>query len=596
MQKYQVNNISIDILLSNIRSEEIVIPEIQRPFVWEKSKVRDLFDSLYKGFPVGYIITWKNPNIKLKSGGQSEWKKILIDGQQRITALTAGILGQEVIDSKYKKIRIKIAFHPESETFEVQNSAILKDKTWIKDVSEVLQIGSTNKVLKKFLQENPDVNEDLVEKSIERLFDIPKKQIGIIELSQELDIDTVTEIFIRINSAGVVLSQADFAMSKISSDQKYGWNEIRKAIDYFCHLALSPEFYRNILENDVDFVNTKFFEKISWLKNENDGLYDPNYSDVLRVAFTSMFKRWKLQDLVSLLSGRNFETRVFEERIMEESFQKLEQWVLNFINETRFKRFLMIVRSAWFVDKSLIRSTNVLNFAYILYQVLVEKKINSNLIEKYVRRWLVLSILTWRYSSSPESQFDHDIKQIYSQDFGEFLQSIEEGELSDAFWDNVLPLKLQSSVASSPFFHIFLAAQSYKKSRGFLWKDILVADLLTHQWDVHHIFPKNFLIKKWNKTRGEYNQIANYVYMQREINIRIGDKSPEDYFSKIISDISEWKTDLSGIMSMEDLKKNLQENCVPLSVFMGTIENYEEFLEERRGLMVQCIKEYYFSL
>ena len=127
----------------------------------------------------------------------------------------------------------------------------------------------------------------------------------MIELAPDLDIETVTEIFIRINSKGVVLSQADFVMSKIASNSDYNGNELRKAIDYFCHLAIAPDFFRHIIDNDKDFINTDFFQKIQWLKSENEDLYDPDYNDLIRVAFTTQFNRGRLSDLVSLLSGRN---------------------------------------------------------------------------------------------------------------------------------------------------------------------------------------------------------------------------------------------------------------------------------------------------
>ena len=161
-----------------------------------------------------------------------------------------------------------------------------------------------------------------------------------------MDIETVTEIFIRINSKGVVLSQADFAMSKIASNTEYNGNQLRKAIDYFCHLAVAPEFYKHIVDNDNEFAKTDFFSQMAWLKSENEDLYDPNYSDLIRVAFTTQFNRGRLSDLVSLLSGRNFETRTYEETIAADSFNTMKKGVNNFINETNFKRFLMIIKSA----------------------------------------------------------------------------------------------------------------------------------------------------------------------------------------------------------------------------------------------------------
>ena len=220
--------------------------------------------------------------------------------------------------------------------------------------------------------------------------------VGVIELDSELSIETVTEIFIRVNSAGAELSQADFAMSKITSNEAYGGNVLRKAIDYFCHMAVAPDFFARIQENDPAFAATDFLPKMAWLKNENDDIYDPSYTDMLRVAFTSEFQRGRLQDLVALLSGRNFETKQYEETIAEESFLKLKQGVVNFINETHFKRLVMIIRSAGFVDSSLIGSQNALNFAYILYLTLRAQDKKAAEIESAVRRWFVMSALTGR--------------------------------------------------------------------------------------------------------------------------------------------------------------------------------------------------------
>lgn len=596
MQKYSVNQHLIETLLVWVNSWEIAIPEIQRPFVWEGSKVRDLMDSLYQGYPIGYVIAWKNPNIKLKDGTLSEGKKILIDWQQRITALTAAILWQYIIDKNYQRIKIKIAFHPIEEKFEVQNPAILKDKTWLHDITDAFSGKiSLLKLVRDYSSLNPEINEDLIENSFSRLISIVKKPIGMIELAPELDIETVTEIFIRINSKGVVLSQADFAMSKIASDTENWGNEIRKAIDYFCHLAIAPDFYKHIIDNDIDFSNTDFFQKLSWLKGENEDLYNPNYSDLIRVAFTSQFNRWRLSDLVSLLSGRNFENRTFETKIAEESFLKLKNGIYSFINETNFKRFLMIIKSAWFISPKLIRSQNAINFSYIVYLKLKELWVNSVTIESYVKKWFVYSVLTGRYSGSPESMFDFDIKQISQKDFWSYLQEKEEWELSDAFWNASLPQSLDTSVASSPYFHVFLASQVKANDKGFLSKDVLVSDLISLRGDIHHLFPKDYLSKN-GLDRSKYNQIANYVYMQSEVNIKVGNKSPKNYFELIKVQIKEKNQLISGIWTEKELLENLKMNCIPTEIMEMNIDNYPDFLSLRRRLMAQKIKEYYHSL
>jgi hypothetical protein len=186
-------------------------------------------------------------------------------------------------------------------------------------------------------------------------------------------------------------------MSKIASHSDFGVN-LRKFIDYFCHLSREPKFFETLKEVDHEFVATDYFKQISWLKDENDDLYDPDYSDVVRVSFTKEFERGKLSELVSLLSGRNFETRMFEQEIMDQSYQRLEKGIYEFTNETNFKRFIMIIKSAGFTISDLIRSQNVLNFAYIIYLKLRETKEDPGKIERLVARWLVMSILTGRYS------------------------------------------------------------------------------------------------------------------------------------------------------------------------------------------------------
>jgi len=595
-QKYSVNQHLIQTILTWVKSNEIAIPEIQRPFVWDATKVRDLMDSLYQGYPIGYLIAWKNPNVRLKDGIIAEGKKILIDGQQRVTSLTAAILGQSIINKEYQRVRIIISFHPLEERFEVFNTAIQKDKSWIPDISRIYaEDVSILGMVNEYCNNNQGINNDLIHRRVESLRNIVNKQIGLIELDSDLDIELVTEIFIRINSQGVVLSQADFAMSKIAATEIYNGSTLRKCIDYFCHLSIAPEFYNQIIVSDKDFTRTTYFQKMAWLRNETDDLYDPSYTDLLRVAFTSEFNRGKLADLVSLLSGRNFETRSYEEVIAKESFELLEKGILKYINETNFKRFVMIIKSAGFISSSLIRSKNTLNFAYILYLKLKSMDYPAGEIESYVRRWFVFSILAGRYSSSPESWFDLDIRNIISKPFKEYLASVEAAELSDAFWNVSLVQSLESPVASSPYFNVFLAAQVKANDKGFLSKDITVNELIIHRGDIHHIFPREYL-KKAGFKKNQYNQIANYVYMQSEINIQIGNRSPKDYFAVLKKQCSGGRLKFGAIADEATLKRNLKMNCIPQEIAEYDLSHYEQFLSQRRKLMAQKIKDYYFSL
>jgi hypothetical protein len=595
-QRYSVTPHPIETLLTWVKSGEIAIPEIQRPFVWDATRVRNLLDSLYRGYPVGYLIAWRNPTVRLKDGTSAAGKRILIDGQQRVTALMAALLGREVLNKDYETVRIRIAFHPLEEKFEVSNPAIRKDSAWITDVADVFAPeAKLLQITRAYAAANAGVNEDSLFGTLERLRKIINNHVGVIELAEDLDIETVTEIFIRVNSAGASLSQADFAMSKIAANESYGGNVLRKAIEYFCHLSVAPEFYARIAQGDPSFAASEFFPKMRWLTGTNDDIYDPSYTDMLRVAFTSEFRRGKLQDLVALLSGRNFETKRYEEAVAEDAFARLRQGVLNFINQTHFERLVMILRSAGFVSRDLIGAQNAVNFAYILYLRGRAEKMPAADIERMVRRWFVMSMLTQRYSGNPESNFDFDIRQVEARGLDAYTKAVTEAELSDGFWSTLLPQQMETSSAGSPYYLVFQAAQVKMGDKGFLSRDITVLDLILNRSDVHHLFPRDYLKKK-GLSRGRYNQIANYALAQSEINIAIGNKAPSVYFRELVEQCGGGPRKYGGITDLNVLKENLREHCIPEDILNDPAEDYDRFLEERRVLMAAKVRDYFAKL
>lgn len=595
-QRYSVTPHPIETLLTWVKSGEIAIPEIQRPFVWDSTKVRNLLDSLYHGYPVGYLISWRNPTVKLKDGSRSSGKRILIDGQQRVTALMAALLGQEVLTKDYESVRIRIAFHPVEERFEVRNSAIEKDKAWIDDVTRIFgPDADLIELTEEYVGNNEGVDRKAVGKVLQKVGKITNNHIGLIELAEDLDIETVNEIFIRVNSAGTELSQADFVMSKIAVNETYGGNQLRKAIDYFCHLSTAPEFYSKIEKADPVFAKSEFWPQMKWLKDVNDDLYDPTYTDMLRVAFTSEFGRGKLQDLVALLSGRNFETREYEEAIAEEAFGKLKDGIVAFMSNTHVDRLTMILRSSGFLTSSLIRSRNAVNFAYILYLRGRAERLPADDLERLVRRWYAMSILTGRYSGSPETIFDADIRQVKNHGLVSHVDTIIESELPDTYWTGLLPQQMDTSSSISPYFTVYQAAQARLGDRGFLSTDITVRDLLITRGDKHHIFPRKYL-QKQGMDRGQYNQIANFVLAQSEINIAIGDKAPDQYFSEIAEQVNGGAKLYGGIVDPGQLRENYIQNCLPECLLKGEVPDYDDFLAERRRLMALRIKEWFEAL
>ena len=600
-EKFTLMQYSINAILGLIEAEDFVIPEIQRPFVWKKSQVRDLIDSLYNGYPTGYIITWKNPDVQTKDGGKSNGKKVLIDGQQRVTALMAAIAGREVLDEDFNLDRIKIAFNPlatdETKRFAVQDASHLKDKKWIPDIAVIFSSDFRQRAFEnEYAKLNPQVDLDELADILGKLKGISNRQIGVIELDHSLDIDEVTEIFIRINSKGTALSQSDFVMSKMAADTAHGGNLLRKTVDYFCHLAAKPDFYSHMIR-DKEFQESPYAEKIKWLAKDFEDIYDPDYGDMLRVSFMHQFRRGKLADLVSLLSGRDFETKEYREDVVDTSYQKLEKGIWNFINEYNFEQFILAIRGAGFISKKLLNSAMTLDFAYTLYLILHDDPtIPNEQIKRYVQKWFVMATLTSRYIGSPETTMDRDMRSIAEKGFLNFFAEVEASSLSDTFWTVTLPQNLETSSINSPAFNTFIAAQINLNCNSMLMNGIKVADLITIAGDVHHIFPRAFLKRNGVDSKNKYNQVANYIYLDPQVNKAIGDDAPCVYFTRAKQQCETKEVVIGNISDTELLASNLAENCIPDNIDTMDVSSYDAFLIERRKLMAALIERYYKGL
>lgn len=600
-EKFTLMQYSISAILGLIEANDFVVPEIQRPFVWKRSQVRDLIDSLYNGYPTGYIITWKNPDVQTKDGGKSNGKKVLIDGQQRITALMAAIAGKEVLDEDFNTDRIKIAFNPfatdETKRFAVQDASHLKDKKWIPDISKIFASSFKQRAFENEYEEaNPGVDVDELSEAINKLKSISNRQIGVIELAHSLDIDEVTEIFIRINSKGTPLSQSDFVMSKMAADMDHGGNVMRKTVDYFCHLAARPDFYSHMI-CDKDFQATKYASKISWMAKTSEEIYAPDYNDMLRVAFMHQFHRGKLANLVSLLSGRDFKTKEYRDDVIDDSYQKLDKGIENFVNKYNFEQFVMAIKGAGFISNKLLNSAITLDFAYTLYLLLNEDpSIPKHQIKRYVQKWFVMSTLTSRYVGSPESAMERDMHAIEEKGFLNYLSELESSLLSSTFWTTTLPQNLETSSASSPAFNVFVAAQINKNFNSLFMNGSKVSDLITISGDVHHIFPRAYLKKNGIDSKTKYNQVANYTYLDTAVNKAVGDDEPATYFSKVKQQCLTKAIKIGNISDGVLLDTNLAENCIPASVFTMTYADYDDFLIQRRKMMAALIEDYYKGL
>lgn len=275
----------------------------------------------------------------------------------------------------------------------------------------------------------------------------------------------------------------------------------------------------------------------------------------------------------------------------------LDQGIQNFINQYNFAQFIMAIKGAGFTSNKLLNSMMTLDFAYTLYLILLDdENIPNAQIKRYVQKWFVLSTLTSRYIGSPETVMDRDMRSISEKGFIGFMQEVEAANLSDNFWNITLPQLLETSSVNSPAFNTFLAAQINLNCNSLLMNGTKISDLIGISGDVHHIFPRAYLKKNGVDSKVKYNQVANYIYLDTQVNKAISDDAPYIYFAKVKQQCENGNIEFGNIANEELLTTNLAENCIPENIADMDVSSYDEFLSERRKLMAKLIENYYKNL
>ena len=591
---YKITQYSVSSILGYVENSQIAIPEIQRPFVWKGEEVRALIDSLYEGYPIGYLIVWQNSQVRVRNFGKGGTKKILIDGQQRVTALMAALLGKEVLDEQYQSHRIRIAFNPlagkEEERFAVCDTKHEEDSRWIPDISIFFRRDfSFRQFEKEYKEANPDEDFTPLEESVDTLKEIVKHQVGVIELSFLLDIDVVSEIFIRINLQGKPLNQEDFVMSKISVNEQYGGDYIRNCIDYFCHLLRKPSFYQVLQQNETEFFNSEYGKALTWCQNEEQSLYIPSYADVLKVVLISYFGKTRIGDLVHLLSGRDGEKKIFSKKeiskkVSEEAFEKLGAGVKAFVCEENFQGFQKALKKAGYSCSRLLYSQSVLNYCYAMYLLMYRQGIGEKERESLLSKWITMAMITGHYQSGGESTVQKDYANAQEEGFASYLAQIEELKLTDEFYNNILPEKFTSTTARTAPFLAYVATQCARGVHS-LYSDVTIEELYKNKTESYQILPKAYLAKCGYKTREIYGQVANLTYISKETKDIIRKKSPVDY-----------KEDLEKAIGIEKICTSLKENGLAETIFTANETDVIQILADRRRQMASEIRDFYKTL
>ena len=511
-------------LLHYIDIGDIGLPEIQRPFVWSNAKVRDLFDSMYRGFPVGYLLFWENasPNGSKRIGvGEkvhTNPSRLIVDGQQRLTSLFAVFRGQSVLDEDFKNRQIEIAFRSRDGKFEVADAAIRKDPEWIANISSLWCSGkSSRKLVNDFIDQlaakSPltDEEEEATSHNLDQLFDLQKYPFTALEITETVDEEQVADIFVRINSEGVKLNQADFILTLLS----VFWDEGRHALERFCR-----ESRRSPASGSGPSPFNHFIQ--------------PDPDQLLRVAVVLGFERGRLKYVYQILRGKNLDTGEFSAERREEQFEILKDAQAHVLNLTHWHQFLGTLIGAGFRSGEMISSQSVLLYSYAFYLIgRIRFKVVEHQLQKVISRWFFASSLTGRYTGSPETIMDGDLNRLKTvsdaKDFVAALDEIIVNELTNDYWSITLPAELDSSSARNPQLFAYVAAQN-RLNAPVLFSHKRISELIDPALQTkkkalerHHLFPRAFLEKQGITDLKQINQMANYALLEWPDNIEVSE-------------------------------------------------------------------------
>jgi len=567
-------------LVKYIGLGDIGLPDIQRPFVWKNAKVRDLFDSMYKGYPVGYLLFWQNALIEgTRAIGTDNKQKpprlVIVDGQQRLTSLYAVIRDIPVLRENFESEQIQIAFNPLEDRFEVADAAICRDKSFIPSIS-LLWNDKTDlfEVVENYLEglsASRDVTVEeskAIKKAISKLQGLLSFPFTALELASDIDEEAVSDVFVRINSKGTPLNQADFILTLMS----VFWDAGRAALERFCRESRKPS------KGEASPFN--YF-------------IEPSPDQLLRVGVGVAFKRARLKYVYSILRGKDLVTEKFSDERREQQFELLKDAQQRTLNMQYWHDFMNCIRQAGFRSGKMISSQNNMLFSYILYLIgRTEYKVSEFNLRRVIARWFFMSAVTGRFTGSPESAMEFDLARLRDVDsadaFVKTLTQVCDIILTSDFWAVSLPNDLATSSPRSPSLFAYHAALVLLDARA-LFSKIKVADLLDPSIHAnrtaverHHLFPKGFLSKQGITAIRETNQIANYALVEWGDNAGILDQAPANYLP-----------DMKARFTQMELERMYRLHALP-----PTWEhlNYRDFLEKRRELMAQVIAKGYATL
>jgi hypothetical protein len=565
-------------LVDAISSGTIGLPEIQRPFVWKNVKVRDLFDSMYRGYPVGYLLFWETgvtPGTRQIGIDQKQLApaRLIVDGQQRLTSLFAVVKGIKVIREDFASENIEIAFNPLDGRFEVPDAAIRRDKRFIPNISEIWStsknlIHFANEYIEGLKQTSSDLTTEEIahaQTALGRLHSLLQFPFTVLEIVPHVEPQQVADIFVRINSEGKKLNQSDFILTLMS----VYWDEGRRELEEFCR-------------------NARMAGGAS--SSPFNYLFRPSPDQMLRVAIAVGFRRARLSAVYAILRGRESKDAALSADHRREQFDKLKAGQTAALKLQCWHDFLKVALLAGFRSPSLISSENALVFAYALYLIgRLEVGVDEHKLRKAIAKWLFMSNLTGRFTGASESQMEFDLNRLPAvkspQDFLDLIDGVCAGALTNDFWTITLPGDLATAAAQSPSMFAFFAALNVLDAQV-LYSAQKVRDLMDPSakgtrasLERHHLFPAGYLKDQGVDDKRIYNQIANFTVVEWGDNTSIGKSPPSAYVPG-----------LEARFEAKALNEMYRHHALPKGWEMML---FDEFLKARRSMMAQTIRAAY---
>jgi len=562
-------------LLDEIEDGDIGLPDIQRPFVWSRTKVRDLFDSMYRGFPVGYFLFWENPAVPAGTrqigvnDKQQVARRLIVDGQQRLTSLYSVIKNRPVVDDEYRQSHLAIAFRPRDQRFAVADAATHQDPEFIGDVSQLWAGATTRRRFQtEFIErlraarDVDDVEEDQIMDAIDRLYDLRDYPFTALEISANASEEEVADIFVRINSEGVELKQADFILTLMSVH----WDTGRRDLEDFCRVARFPSL------GEASPFNHFIM---------------PSPDELLRVTVGLGLRRARLQAVYPVLRGKDVETGRFSEEARLRQFDALRTAQQHVLDLDNWHGFLGALRQAGYRSGSMITSRFTIVFCYIAF--LVGRRdfgMGLHELRPVIARWFFMCVITGRYTGSSESRMEQDLRRFTEATnaaaFVDVLDSVIGTQLTNDFWEVTMPDLLATSAGYSPSLFAYHAALVLLDA-DVLFAPVKVGDALDptsgqrSAADRDHLFRRKHLESLGIKSVSRRNQLANYVFVEWPTGGKPAHEAPAEYFPKL------WEAHVPA--DQRDRVRFLHA----LPEGWEQLE-YEEFLERRRKHIALVIR------